>query len=718
MALKPSKLKTKENCAVVVVESASSVRQLITDILKDLEISKITGVTNLQDALHILEVEPVDWIITSFGGDSEVNALHILKLITLHPQLRNTAVTILWDSASDESAIPDLFELGLLSLHTKSYMRDTLADTFNDLFELMKLHNWDSTLVAAEHVRQFLIKKNFPKARLQFEESLISLYPGSTQTLLNLADAELILGEKEKGIKLLDQVELLDERMAIHCKRLKQKHNCELLNTDSDSQSVAKNVLNIKTAVLIDPDTDVIYHTKELLAQIGVETIETFEKGNEAFQWLSTSSREPDLIIMEWKIPGITGAILVQRIRSLGFHQVPIVVISSLIQNSDIALLREMGVDECQEKPFDKSMFYRTLVQSIQQNRCPTEEKSLHSKIRRLLKADKLHEAERLITQLFQDERTSISTRKEIEAEFCMAKGEFLHARDLGIEALNMGTDSLNMLNLVGKAMLKLKEFEGALKCFERAQKMSSLNIERLLHIAEACLELNRKDQAKSAVDQAKNLDSTNLQVKNMECKADIVSGRADLAKNLMGDLESGKDIISYMNNRAVALAKSGRFDEAINLYQTTIESIPPTWKDQQAAVIYNKGLAYARYGELEKASQTLSAIQPDKFSSHIVKKAHSLLERIKKSIESNTALTILDADTVEATSAPNNVETSASSTTQNSAPSKRFSQQLEIQRGEIACHLVFYFPNKPESKYLEKMPAFKFRDTISTSGT
>ena len=61
------------------------------------------------------------------------------------------------------------------------------------------------------------------------------------------------------------------------------------------------------------------------------------------------------------------------------------------------------------------------------------------------------------------------------------------------------------------------------------------------------------------------------------------------------------------MNNRAVTLARNGRFEDGISLYKKTIESIPTSWKSIIASVYYNLGLAYARYGDLQKAEKTLS---------------------------------------------------------------------------------------------------------------
>lgn len=713
MSIKPSKLKTISDCSVIVIESSGSVRQMMTDVIKELGFVKITGLSTPKDALRTLEVEPVDWIVTSLVASESINALHLLKIITQQPKLRNTAVTLLWESSNDDSALAHAFELGLLSLHPKVFVRDALLESFKGLFEFFKIYHWDQTLVAAEYVREFLTQKGLHKERLVFEESLLLMYPGSPQVLLSLVEAELALGQLERGAVLLDQLELIDDRMAAHCRRLKQQYQC---GTVSPTPDKPKNIMGIRSAVVVDADTDVLFHIEELLAKVGVESIKTFESGIAAVEWLSTSGKEPDLVIMEWKIPGITGAILVQRIRSMGFHLVPIIVLSSLIRNSDTPLLREMGVDECQEKPFDQGTFYKVVIRAIQQNRCPTEEKSLQKKIRQLLHGKKIREAQPLMAQLYNDERVSAAVQKEVEAELYLAKEEFERARDAGIEAVKLGGDSLTMLNLVGKAMLKLREFDGALRCFEKARTLSPNNIERLMNIAEACIEVDKLDEAANVVDKAINLDTDNTTVKELKCKVKIISGKSNAAKDLMGDIESGQSIISYMNNRAVSLARSGRFPEAIEIYKRTCDSVPSTWQEQQASVIYNMGLAYARHGDLDHAASTLDALMSMNLNSDssVFRRAKSLHGRIKNSIATNAPLVLSVAEDANGDMIVVTYPAENCSSEQKDDLLDKLSNQSELKKGDIGCHLVFKYPEKAPCKLLDNLPSFKMRSTES----
>ena len=84
-------------------------------------------------------------------------------------------------------------------------------------------------------------------------------------------------------------------------------------------------------------------------------------------------------------------------------------------------------------------------------------------------------------------------------------------------------------------------------------------------------------EKAESAIKKAEEMeiDMDSTEVEQMKCKINIETGNVVTAKSLMNDLEAGKNVIAYMNNRAVTLARNGRFEDGISLYKKTIESIP-----------------------------------------------------------------------------------------------------------------------------------------------
>lgn len=714
MSKRFSQLQLKDRCSVVIVEAASAVRQAMVDVLKQSGYETVRHVSSPKEALHILESERVDWIITGVFPAEKVNAIHLLKIITLQPTLRRTFVTLLWEDANDQAVLPYAFELGLTSLVTKSYAHNSLLESFKELFATFALNDWDSTLVAAEYIRRYLKVKNQHQAHKIFEEDMLKLYPGSSQILFHLAEAELVLGHSERGGLLLTQAELIDENIAHHAKNLRNIYKLEEQDQDSLPPNVKRNnILGLHTVIVIDPDTDVLFQMKHLLDRAGVDHVETFESGSAAVEWLSTCTREPDLIVMEWRIPGISGATLIQRIRSMGFHLVAIVVISSLIKNSDINILSEMSIDCCREKPIDSKSLYQLIIGEIQSGRKPTEEISLYKKIKQLLKAGKVSEGRSFIPQFFGHKDTPPALKMEIEAMYHLARGNYEKAHRSGVAAIKLGGDALSMLQLVGKALLKCSDFDNALKCLEKAHSLCSVNVERLIDIADASLQLDKVDRATEAMKAARDLDPTNEAVQQLECKVHIINGEADRAKDAMKDIEFGKNTISYMNNRAVALSRTKRFEEAISLYQTTLDAIPKQWKELRASVVYNKALACARQQALGQAKDVLGELVEMSPSSSLYKRVKSLEEKVKHALANNKELVLSTGEDKQDGFVMIMVDETAAAE-ETSSPSEDFStlfvESQDLKRGEIGCYLIFMLEEKEPCDLLEHLPPFRPR--------
>lgn len=715
MPAKVCRLKNKSDCIVIIIEANGSVRQSLTEIIKEAGFQKITSVPTAKDAIQVLEVGPADWIIAPLAAEDPINGMHLLKLITLEPRLRNTMMTFLWDEGGDETILLQGFELGLTSYFQKSFVRNSLADSFKQLFETFAFWQWDTTLVAAEYIRQSLVKQSLHNDRFALEDDLLNLYPASPQILLNMAEAEFYLDHPSPARILLAQAELIDETLAVSCQTLRDKHKSEVVALD-DETTATPNILGIHTALVIDPDKDVLFHVKSLFLNAGVENIETFENGTAAAEWLVTAKQTPDLIVMEWKIPGLPSGAFIQRVRASGFHDVPIIITSSLIKKSDGPLLHEMGVDEFQEKPLDRGKFYKLVIQTIQKSRNPPDEKSALQKIRRLLKSEKVEEAERLMAQLPKENPAFVPAHREIQAFYHMARGEFEKARDTGIDALKLGGDAVMMMNLVGKAMLKLLQFDGAIKFLERAEQLSPMNIERLLHMSEANIQTDKLDLATKYLEAAKQVDPSNSDVLKMDCKLNILNGKTKSAQNAMSDIQFGRHIISYMNNRAVALTRAKRFDDAIVLYRSTFESIPASWLELRATLSYNTALVYARHNLLDKATSSLEPLQHLTPDSSLFKRAKSLGDKIKQAVESGNSIVLSNALPPQSDDLLKPDEHSALFSIPLEQKSiESLSAEMQLQRGELGCYQIFQRSDQAPCKLLENMPNFKPRGGFGT---
>lgn len=701
---------SEKNSRIVIVDSSTPVRQMMTEVLRSLSYPTVEGKASIADIIEYLEIEPVGWIIAPLMPDQDVNALHLLKIISQIPHLKGTRVSFLLEE-DERYVLPEAFELGLLSWHSKPFTKESLKEALNDLEVRLRASDWNETLVAAGYLRAELSAQKKVAALLQLEKSLVDNYPGNTVCMLDLARAQHANGMSAPARATLGQVKLLapDQSSAVDEVALALFETSDL----SSSENTGINALGLRNVVIVDSDETVTREIENILKHVGVETIKCFQDGVEAWEYLN-QAEEPDLIIQEWRLPKLTGPYFVQKIRHKGFTSVPIMLVSSLLKPADMPLLREMGIAQIINKPLAKEEFMSGLVWTIQQDRSPSEQQTLEAKIRSLLSRRKINEALALKKRFFASDQVVASRRHLIEAEFAFVDKDYKKARDNAIEAMKSSGDSIIALNLLGKTFMQLGEFESALKCFQKAQNLSPRNVERLCTIAEVHTELGNKNEATDAMKTAEELDAGSDQVNEAKVKIALAKGDTATATRAMSELDSLSPLLGYMNNKAVALARCGQTEEAILLYENTCTSIPPDKPDLISIVKYNLALALVRADDLEKAGQVLDEVKALK-KSRIHHKAASLSIRVKKALKTGESLHLKGAPNDAA------VERSQAESSASVEPVDENLESIvagiEAEPGDLCCFKLFHNTEEPEPRttsLLSNTPRFRRRETIS----
>lgn len=695
-------IKSNPHLNILVVESSGTLRNMMSDSLRALGFNSIHPAASGKDALNFLESTRADWIIMPLMMEQPVNALQILKEITSYPQLKHVETSLFFDPNSEAWCLPAAFSLGLLTCHPRCNVKDAFERELSNLLMVLDRTGANKQLVAASYLRPELVHLKKNASLLTLEENLLALYPGTPELLVALSEAQFLANKRQEAVVSLRQAQVLSPSMESTCDRLLAKYGAQQADAASSEGKVEVEGIGLKSAMLVDPDTNVLRVLSGFLAEIGVKNVITHEDGAAAWQQIQAEGC-PQIIIQEWRIPSLTGPVLIQRVREAGHAQVPIFVASSLIQRDEMPLVREMGVDAILAKPFDREGFFDTLIWTLQQHRHPTEYKSLERKIRRCLSAGDEAEAKTWIAKMLADPHAPLGLKKHMEAEFQLSQRHNEEARNAAFAALKAGGDSLSLLNLIGKCMIRLHQFEGALSAFEKAHQLCPFNIERILDVAYCQTQLGQLEDAATSIEAAKTLDPSNENVTAAEAGNLLERGNVKRARHLLSEVESSDRIIGLMNNRAVALARTGKIEEGITLYQSTLAAVPEQWREARMAVTYNIALAYVRVEKLERALEAAEKI--DTADPKVGAKAKSLVKRLQRAIQRGE---ILDLRAVEAVAPPPGAAPQQ-------APTNFFEELMKtpvgVVQGDIGLHLLFNELEESDQRVmslLEKKPLFR----------
>ena len=697
---------------VLVVEHSGTVRQLICDVLNKLGFSNVHSMSSVKDAHSYLEAETVDWIILPLYANEDPNGLHTVRMVSSFPDLFGTKVSLLLEER-DEWVIAKAFELGLFSYHKRSTNRDGFDLEFQELLKTLENCQWDTTKTSISYLRRHLKKSLQYADLLTLEKSVMEIYPGDGDNLLSLAEAQLLNGDPGKAFKTLAQADVICPERAPDTQALRS--NIESSNLATQTTDAAglpsQNILGLKSVVIIDHDDATRTGVRSIMNELGCENINDFADGEAATKWMDQAG-EPDLIVMEWRIPKVSGPALLQRVRSRGFAHTPIIILSSLIKTSDMPLIRELGVANLALKPLEKATFLKTIIWTIQQDRTPSDIHAMENKIRTLLSCKEIKSAETLLAKYSISPSAQPSRKAIFKAELAYAKEQYREARDLAIEAVKHSGESLFALNILGKCLMTMRDYESALKCFRKAQSISPMNLERLVTIAEVQAELGEKEEARESINKAKDIDPENRVVSEGVARVAITSGASTEAQTALASLDSNINLIRYLNNKAVAHAKCGFAVEGLEIYQKTLAAIPRREQELIGVVIYNMALAKIRSSDLNGAVSDLEKILAGK-PIRVSKKAESLKSRLREAIQEGRSFTLPESD--PANPAPTLNEPMAP-VAHDTAASSLINSMLSLRPGELCCYLLFKSTasETPELKQaLAKPPRFQRRKSL-----
>ncbi len=154
--------------------------------------------------------------------------------------------------------------------------------------------------------------------------------------------------------------------------------------------------------------------------------------------------------------------------------------------------------------------------------------------------------------------------------------------------------------------------------------------------MAEEMSEMGQPQQARDAIEKAKQVDGSNPIVKQAEAEVSIMLGDSKKAKDVIGKMDSAKNLIANMNNRAVLLVSNNEIEKGLGLYRNAINGLPDSMRTEKDTIAYNLSLAYAKADKLKEALKTLQEIVDLNRTAAIVEKAKSLLGRVDTAIKSN----------------------------------------------------------------------------------
>ncbi|WP_141733067.1 response regulator [Oligoflexus tunisiensis] len=620
----------------LAISASSSQRQLLSSVLKEIGFSNVVVVSDIKTCLEMMEAEEVGWIIGPLQDASNASILQLLDVINQQPVLRHVKVSILRDQ--DHELLPKAFAMGALSCHRFAMTREACLPEFKKLLERLTAHEHDFIKVAASYLQEYLHeRREFGDLRTLYT-GLLQVYPGNADSMLALAHTLLVMGELETGKVLLHQVKITGGDKLDRVRELSREF-FESEEVPDEPDVVLAEHFGFRSCLVVDPTPESLNLMKQTLLNLGFGEVYCHRDPLSALKWLR-QNKKLDLLICEWKLPNLPGPVFLYKLRNRLGLNIPLLVINESIEEREVPLLSELGASRLLQKPIDDKRLNADIIWTLQQHTNPTDPFVIKQK---LLLASKRHDVAEIkkLKQLYFDLPALLEADKLLmEAQIAFDSGCFLHAKKHALDAMRLGGSSREAMEILGKSLMKLRDFDAAVRCLSNVSFISPMNVSHLCNLAECHLEQGNDQAYDQVMSKAQDLDEDAAQVIETAAKGAIKRGHTETAKKLLSRLKSFKEVLAFMNNRAVSLIRVGNFEEGVELYKRTLESLPENQQEMRALIHYNLGLGLTRANRLEDALKALSEAERSQNQQRIIK-AKSLKTRIVAAVNSGETLVL-----------------------------------------------------------------------------
>jgi excisionase family DNA binding protein len=119
-----------------------------------------------------------------------------------------------------------------------------------------------------------------------------------------------------------------------------------------------------KRVLVVDDEPAIVDMLVELLERDGRFEVQTAVTGFEA--GLQTKEFQPDVIVLDYKLPDINGASVIRSIRAdPSVEDVKIIIISGVVNREDVEGLLESGADDFMRKPFSIEQLVKRITELV-----------------------------------------------------------------------------------------------------------------------------------------------------------------------------------------------------------------------------------------------------------------------------------------------------------------------------------------------------------------
>jgi two-component system chemotaxis response regulator CheY len=350
-----------------------------------------------------------------------------------------------------------------------------------------------------------------------------------------------------------------------------------------------------KVIVLDDSDSNVL-HWEMLLPEFKLQVFKS-RAGAEALEIIEKEGVQ--MAIVTWELQSMPGTVLIQKARANKRRKrMPFIIYSKRMSDEDVALCRELGLENVISLPFDKPKIKETIQKILDNEANPNPVEAKLRTLEECIAEGRPTEALKMFGPDLSKKGPHLPRYKVAVAETFLQIGNLDKAQKAAQEALDTDENYLPALYLKARLFTIAGKHDDAIEVLRLVSEKSPKNIQSLLNLGSAYVSADKIEEAKKTVDTISLLDPDNKEVKDTKGKIALKEGDLSLAAQLLSETQNGDEIARFYNSLGISMVAKGEYDKGIETYQSAVKILSNKAKIHQ--LYFNLALAYRKKGDTE----------------------------------------------------------------------------------------------------------------------
>ncbi len=354
-----------------------------------------------------------------------------------------------------------------------------------------------------------------------------------------------------------------------------------------------------RTIIVVDDDPATRAVAHAFVGRHANLQLSEFDDSRLGFKAADASSA--DLIVMGWKLRGLSGTALFNRLRMHHLHaSTPILVVSDAVKRKDFRLLDEFPCVRLEEKPLSEPRLAIALGELV-------DEKDWLTRNQMQLEQQFVDAKGNPAALLASLKHALASSPHPVPltlliGEVLMGRKQYGPAEQVFRHALGRDAKSLMALSGLGRALYKQGKHDEAAAQLRVATRESQANVGRLCLLGELELTKINPDVARKHFMQALAIDDASPRA---QAGVDLCTSLDDYIRH-HASVAQPHSFAALCNTMAISLVRAGQMEKGMTQYRAALQLISDPYAAAQ--VMFNLGLGYLRWRKADEAKRWFEA--------------------------------------------------------------------------------------------------------------